>query len=124
MVKQVVMKASNYGLAAKRHAIANALLFASLCALTPYATLAQDMQGRNWAGACTGCHGSEGRSSGVIPSIAGMEKAKFVRLMAAFQDGSQPATLMNQIARGLSAEQIDKLADYFASRKPGGGQSK
>ena len=23
---------------------------------------AQDVQGRNWAGACTGCHGTEGRS--------------------------------------------------------------
>ena len=100
----------------------SALLFGSLCGLAPYETLAQDVQGRNWAGACTGCHGSEGRSSGVIPSIAGMEKAKFVRLMVAFRDGTQSATLMNQIARGLNDEQIDKLGDYFASRERGGGQ--
>jgi cytochrome c553 len=60
----------------------------------------------------------------VIPSIAGMEKAKFIRLMTAFRDGTQPATLMNQLVRGLSDEQIDKLADYFASREASGGQGK
>jgi len=124
MVKPVVMKATISRPAVERFATFGVLLFAALCALTPHGAFAKDVQGRNWAGACTGCHGSEGRSDGVIPSIAGMEKAKFVRLMVGFRDGTQQATLMNQLARGLNDEQIDKLADYFASRDPGGGQSK
>lgn len=87
--------------------------------LTATSAHAQDsMQGRNWSGACTGCHGTEGRSTGAIPAIAGIEKSKFVELMTAFRDGSQPATIMHQHAKGLSDEQIDALGDYFASRQP------
>ena len=97
------------------------LLFCSLSVLAPTAAFAQDVQGRNWAGACTGCHGSEGRRSGAIPSIAGMQKEKFVRLMMAFRDGAQPGTIMHQLARGLSDEQIEKIGDYFASRQPYSG---
>ncbi len=122
MVRPGFVKMSILGSAVKGGAIVNALLVISLCGLAPHKAFSQDVQGRNWAGACTGCHGSEGRSSGVIPSIAGMEKAKFVRLMVAYRDGKQPATLMNQLARGLNDEQIGKLADYFASRGASEGQ--
>ena len=91
------------------------LLATWLIAASAYAQ--ENMQGRNWSGACTGCHGTEGRSVGAIPAIAGIDKAKFVELMTAFRDGTQPATVMHQHARGLSDEQIDALGDYFASRK-------
>ena len=82
------------------------------------AACAQDVQGRNWAGACTGCHGTEGRSTGAIPPIAGMEKSTFMRLMTRFRDGALPATIMPQHAKGLSDEQIEAIAEYFASRTP------
>jgi len=100
------------------------LLYSSLFLLTPFSAYGQDVQGRNWAGACTGCHGTEGRSNGAIPSIAGIEKQKFVRLMMAFRDGSKAATVMHQHARGLNDDQIDKLGDYFSSREPVGGNDK
>ena len=79
---------------------------------------AEATPGRDWAGACSGCHGTEGRSEGAIPPIAGMHKAKFVQLMEAFRDGTLPETVMHQHARGLSDEQIGALGDYFASRSP------
>lgn len=124
MLKRGAMKVTISRPAVERVAAVCVLLFASLCGLAPHGAFAKDVQGRNWAGACTGCHGSEGRSDGVIPSIAGMEKAKFVRLMVGFRDGTQQGTLMNQLARGLNDEQIEKLADYFASREPSRGQGK
>jgi cytochrome c553 len=37
--------------------------------------------------------------------------------MRAFRDGARPATVMHQIARGYSDQQIDLMADYF-SRRP------
>ena len=74
------------------------------------------LQGRNWAGACTGCHGTEGRSVGHIPSIAGMEKSRFAALMYSFRQSGRRATVMHQHAKGLSEAQIDALGDYFASR--------
>jgi len=92
------------------------LLATWLIAASAYAQ--ESVQGRNWSGACTGCHGTEGRSLGAIPAIAGIDKAKFVELMTAFREGTQPATVMHQHAKGLSDEQIDALGDYFASRKP------
>ena len=124
MMKPGIVNALILSPVVRRPAALTALLFVLLCGLSPEGAFAQDAQGRNWAGACTGCHGSEGRSSGVIPSIAAMDKERFVRLMAAFRDGTQSATLMNQIARGLNDAQIDKLADYFASRAPVGEQEK
>ncbi|NIO42008.1 MAG: c-type cytochrome [Burkholderiales bacterium] len=86
--------------------------------LTVTCAFAQDVQGRNWSGACTGCHGTEGRSEGAIPPIAGIDKARFVELMTAFRDGRKPGTIMHQHAKGLSDEQINALSEYFASRNP------
>ncbi len=79
---------------------------------------AQDVQGRYWSGACTGCHGTKGRGDGAIPAIAGIDKTKFLRLMTQFREGSKPATIMHQHAKGLSEEQIDALGDYFSSLRP------
>lgn len=93
------------------------LLLAALIA--PQCAIArEDLRGRDWAVACTGCHGTEGRSMGAIPAIAGMEKDRFVEIMRAFREGRKSATVMHQHARGLSDEQLGVLGDYFASRSP------
>lgn len=91
-------------------------LFLLVFGLTCADAFADNASGRDWAGACSGCHGTDGRSEGAIPSIAGMRKDKFVQLMQAFRDGTRPATVMHQYAKGLSEEQIDAIGDYFASR--------
>jgi sulfide dehydrogenase cytochrome subunit len=36
--------------------------------------------------------------------------------MKAFQDGSRPATIMHQLAKGYTSEQIDLIAAYLAQR--------
>lgn len=100
----------------KRHKTTSLLLLVGLMSAT--LAFAQSEKGRNWAGACTGCHGTEGRSKGAIPAIAGIDKAKFVRLMKAYRAGRQSGTIMQQHARGLDDAQIDALGDYFASRTP------
>lgn len=94
------------------------LFFLLVCGVMGADACAQNTLGRDWAGACSGCHGTEGRSEGAIPPIAGMHKDDFVRLMMAFRDGTRAATVMHQHARGLSDEQIGAIGDYFASRSP------
>jgi cytochrome c553 len=89
-----------------------------LCAVMGADACADTALGRDWAGACSGCHGTEGRSEGAIPPLAGMHKDNFVQLMKAFRDGTLPATVMHQHARGLTDEQIGAIGDYFASRSP------
>jgi sulfide dehydrogenase cytochrome subunit len=66
------------------------------------------------ANACAACHGTDGRSQGAIPTIAGMPASEFVTKMNAFGSSPEEATIMDRIARGLSQAEIDGLASYFA----------
>ena len=95
-----------------------ALAFATALAVAPIAALAQDAGGRNLAASCAICHGTDGRAAtkDVIP-LAGLPKDHIATQMRAFRDGKRPATVMHQIAKGYSDEQIDQLASWFASQK-------
>jgi sulfide dehydrogenase cytochrome subunit len=73
--------------------------------------------GRNLAATCANCHGTNGVSVGGIASLAGKPKEEIVRKMQEYKRGSQPATVMTQLARGYTDEQIDILAAWFAARK-------
>jgi cytochrome c553 len=37
--------------------------------------------------------------------------------MKAFKDGTRPATVMHQLAKGYTDQQIEQLAAYFAAKK-------
>jgi sulfide dehydrogenase cytochrome subunit len=41
-----------------------------------------------------------------------------VRKMQDYKTGRRPATVMAQLARGYTDEQIDLLAGWFAAQKP------
>jgi cytochrome subunit of sulfide dehydrogenase len=73
---------------------------------------------RQLASACGICHGTDGRSvtKDVIP-LAGLPREHIASQMRAFRDGQRPATVMHQIARGYTDEQIDALAAWFAAQK-------
>ncbi|HUQ74018.1 MAG TPA: c-type cytochrome [Burkholderiales bacterium] len=87
------------------------------CAALP--VQAQDSPAaRTLAATCASCHGSEGRSvTKEVASLAGLPREHITSSMKAFRDGSRPATVMHQIAKGYSDQQIDLMADYF-SRRP------
>jgi len=89
---------------------------ATVCALLPSAAIAKTDADpiRYVAANCANCHGTTGRSSGSMPSLAGLQKPYFVEQMRLFRDGKRPATIMHQIAKGYSDPQIEQLADYFA----------
>ncbi|MGQ0656360.1 MAG: c-type cytochrome [Betaproteobacteria bacterium] len=81
--------------------------------------LAQDSQSRNLAAGCAICHGTDGRvpaGAPVIP-LAGLPRQHIADQMRAFRDGKRPATVMHQIARGYTDQQIDALAAWFAAQK-------
>jgi cytochrome c553 len=80
---------------------------------------AQDAtRARNVAASCAACHGTNGVSAGGMPALAGMSKPDLVRKMQDFKSGRAPSTIMGQIAKGYSDEQIDLVAGYFAMQKP------
>lgn len=66
---------------------------------------------------CVNCHGTEGRINSAIPSIAGREKAYLEETLKAFKAGSKSATIMHQLAKGYTDEEITVLADYFSKQK-------
>ena len=73
--------------------------------------------GRNLAAACANCHGTNGVSQGGIPSLAGEPRSQISRLMQEFRAGKRPATVMHQLAKGYTDEQIEALAAYFSAQK-------
>ena len=72
---------------------------------------------RYLAANCANCHGTTGNAQGAMPSLAGQQKAYIVDQMKAFRDGKRPATIMHQLAKGYSDEQIVAIAGYFAAQK-------
>lgn len=70
------------------------------------------------SGTCAACHGPNGNSVAVTPSLAGTDKAYFVETMKAFKSGARKATVMDRVAKGYSDAEIEAMAGYFASQKP------
>jgi len=66
---------------------------------------------------CAGCHGTDGKSAGTIPSIAGKSADYISQAMMDFRDEKRPSTVMMRHAKGYSDEEIKLIAEYFASKK-------
>lgn len=106
----------------KKLAVYAAPLGAALLVLATLPAQAQDRNlGRNLAAQCANCHGTNGNAqTGGFP-LAGRERSYIIEQMAAFKSGARTgsaATIMHQISKGYSDEQIALMADYFAAQKP------
>lgn len=97
----------------RKHALI--LTAAGLLVLPPTAT-AQSPSAVVMANTCFSCHGTDGKSAGAMPSIAGKSSAYIVSMMREFRGGKRPSTVMDRIAKGFSDAEIVALATYF-SRK-------
>lgn len=97
----------------------------ALLALTAGQAYAADAipAGARLAATCTGCHGTNGATTGnALPSLAGQSKESLLTSLKAFKSGTRPATVMTQLMKGYSDEQLDQLAAFFSAQKaPGVG---
>ena len=77
--------------------------------------------GRNLAAQCATCHGTNGNAQpGGFP-LAGRDRKYIIEQMAAFKSGARSgprATIMHQLSKGYTDEQITLMADYFSAQKP------
>ena len=73
--------------------------------------------GRTLTASCAGCHGTAGKGVPPMPPLAGLEKSYIVQQMQDFKSGKRPATIMHQLAKGYSDEQIDAIAAFLSGQK-------
>jgi cytochrome c553 len=97
-----------------------ALLVACLPALAqgPATSTADPHLARNLAATCANCHGTNGNARGDMKPIAGMPTEKLLAMLDDYRSGNQPATIMHQIVKGYTPEQLKLIAGYFAAQQP------
>lgn len=79
---------------------------------------AQDAaQTRLLAANCANCHGTDGRSQGGVPGLAGLPKPYIIQQMQDFKSGKRVATIMHQLAKGYTDAEIDAMAGWFSTQK-------
>lgn len=99
----------------KKMWIATALM--SVCLMGVNAQTVSDQQLRSWAAACSNCHGTGGLAQPGMESLAGVAKEDLLKKMLDFKSGRKPATVMHQLSKGYSDEQLAALAGYYAAQK-------
>ncbi len=90
------------------------LALAALLALP--ASIAQAAPGvsRTLAASCAGCHGTQGQGAGAMPALAGLPQDHLAALLRQFRAGQRPASVMHQLAKGYSDDEVEHLAAHFA----------
>lgn len=64
---------------------------------------------------CAACHGTNGYSVGITPTLAGLGHDYFRRQMLDFKSGARPGTVMNRHAEAYTYEEIETMAAFFSS---------
>jgi cytochrome c553 len=71
---------------------------------------------RDMAAGCAACHGTRGvpAAGSALPALAGRTQADLVAALSEFRAGKRSATVMHQIAKGYSDDEIAAIAGYFS----------
>ena len=85
---------------------------------TPWAQAQDTNLARNLAATCANCHGTNGNASGDMKPLAGVSADKIIAALADYKSGNQPATIMHQISKGYTDQQVKLIAEFFAAQKP------
>jgi len=101
----------------KRPLLVLALVWGAALAPVAVAQRSDPNLGRNLAAACANCHGTDGVSQPGMPGLAGQQRAYLVQQLQDFKTGKRAATIMHQISKGYTDEQIEALAGYLSEQK-------
>ena len=76
--------------------------------------------GARLAASCTGCHGTNGATQGnALPPLGGQPREDLLTALKDFKSGKRQATVMTQLTKGYTDEQLETLAAYFAAQRQG-----
>ena len=71
---------------------------------------------------CAGCHGADGNSfNPAWPKLSSQHSGYLVKQLTAFKSGARTNDLMAPMAMGLSEQDMENVAAYFASQKISAG---
>ena len=73
-------------------------------------------RGAMLSASCEGCHGTNGRSPGAIPTIAGKSVEYLREALENFRTGDTNSTVMGRHVKGYSEEEIRLIAEFFSNR--------
>ena len=68
---------------------------------------------RSLAAGCATCHPAT--VSGAIPYLGNRGRDALAQRLHDFRDGKTPATVMHQIVRGYTDEELDRIAAYLSA---------
>jgi hemoglobin len=67
---------------------------------------------------CSGCHGVDGNITYISSRLAGQSPQRFANAVKAFKVGQRFHPVMNILSMGLTQQDIDDLAMFYAAQKP------
>ncbi|MCC2617572.1 cytochrome c [Aestuariibacter halophilus] len=91
------------------------------CILSAQAYAGDAEKGKAKSVSCQACHGAAGISQiPTYPNLAGQKELYLVAQLKAFRSQERKNMVMGPMAAGLSDEDINDLAAYYAGLNPGG----
>ena len=98
------------------HAASITLLVA--VALGPVQAAGDPQAGKEKSASCAACHGADGNSvNPEWPKLAGQHESYLIKQLGYFKDGERENSTMSGMVAGLSEQDIEDLAAYYASQE-------
>ena len=69
------------------------------------------------ASSCSGCHATSKSVDTPVPRLVGRSPAEIEAAMQEFRTGQKPASVMDRIAKGFSADELAAIAAWYAAQK-------
>ncbi len=72
-----------------------------------------DPRGEILALSCASCHGTDGKSVGIMPVFAGKSSSYIKTALMEFKNDERYSTVMGRHAKGYTDEEIELIANYI-----------
>lgn len=99
-------------------ALAGSGLFLGTASIAGELTPEKKLQAASLAATCANCHGTNGQGveGSAVSGLANLSVEYIKTNMIWFKTGQRPATVMHQLAKGYTDEQIDIIANYLGKK--------
>ncbi len=99
--------------------VTSALIGLSQWSGLSFAQSADQLYKRGLAATCANCHGTDGKGvvDGGMPLINTLTSEQMLTQLKAFKSGAREGTIMPQLAKGYTDEQLTTIANQFDKKQ-------